>query len=99
MVNRPRIDCVPRQVCGVYPLVSVVMPVYKGEPFPDEAIWSIRRQSFNDFEFLIVDDGSVDASTDRDKLRAEIIKHYRSYFEFTIRLGQHCAVSGLAEKS
>jgi len=38
------------------------MPVYNGERFLAEAIDSILGQTFADFEFVIVDDGSTDAS-------------------------------------
>ena len=51
------------------PLVSVVMPVYNGEKYLAEAIESILAQTLSDFEFLIVDDGSQDASS-------EIIQSY-----------------------
>ena len=44
------------------PLVSVVMSVFNGEPFVREAVDSILRQSFHDFEFIIIDDGSSDGS-------------------------------------
>ncbi len=44
------------------PLVSVVMAVYNGEQFLQEAIDSILGQSFTEFEFIIVDDGSEDQS-------------------------------------
>lgn len=42
------------------PRVSVLMPVYNGEPYLSEAVDSILAQSFADFEFIIVDDGSTD---------------------------------------
>ena len=42
------------------PLLSVVMPVYNAERFVEEAIKSILRQTFTDFEFIIIDDGSTD---------------------------------------
>jgi len=46
------------------PLVSVVMSVYNGERYLREAIESILTQTFADFEFIIIDDGSTDASRD-----------------------------------
>ncbi len=44
------------------PGVSVIMSVYNGERYLAEAIRSILDQTFTDFEFLIVDDGSSDRS-------------------------------------
>jgi glycosyltransferase involved in cell wall biosynthesis len=44
------------------PRVSVIMPMYNGLPFVKEAIGSILDQSFQDFELLIVDNGSTDGS-------------------------------------
>jgi len=41
---------------------SVLMPVYNGERFLREAIRSVLNQTFTDFEFLIIDDGSTDKS-------------------------------------
>jgi len=46
------------------PLVTVLMPVYHGSKFLDEAIESILNQTFTDFEFLIIDDESKDNSLD-----------------------------------
>jgi len=40
--------------------VSVVMSVYNGEKYLREAVDSILGQTFRDFEFIIVDDGSTD---------------------------------------
>src|SRR4051794_6833690 len=42
--------------------LSVVLPVFNGEASLDEAISSVSRQSFGDFELLVIDDGSSDGS-------------------------------------
>lgn len=44
------------------PLVTVLMPVYNGEEFLNDAIISILGQSFEEFEFLIINDGSTDST-------------------------------------
>jgi GT2 family glycosyltransferase len=44
------------------PTVSVLMPVYNAEQYLAEALESILGQTFADFEFLIVNDGSTDRS-------------------------------------
>ncbi len=44
------------------PKVSVLMPVYNAERYVAEATRSILDQTFGDFEFLIIDDGSTDGS-------------------------------------
>jgi glycosyltransferase involved in cell wall biosynthesis len=44
------------------PTVSVVMSVFNGEAFLQEAVESILRQSFRDLEFIIINDGSTDGS-------------------------------------
>jgi len=51
------------------PLVSVVLSVYNGEKYLLETIESILNQTYNNFEFIIIDDGSTDKSL-------EIIKSY-----------------------
>ncbi|HIK38766.1 MAG: glycosyltransferase [Geminocystis sp.] len=43
-------------------LVSVVMPVYNGEKYLEEAVESILAQSLPDFELIIINDGSTDKS-------------------------------------
>lgn len=52
------------------PKVTVLMPVYNGEKYLREAIDSILDQTFTNFEFIIIDDGSLDNSV-------EIIKSYQ----------------------
>lgn len=46
------------------PLISVVMSVFNSESYVKEAIDSILNQTFGDFEFIILDDGSTDGSVD-----------------------------------
>jgi Glycosyl transferase family 2 len=45
------------------PTVSVVMSVYNGEAFLREAADSILNQTYRDFEFIIIDDGSTDRTS------------------------------------
>lgn len=51
------------------PEVTVLMLVKNGEKYVRDAIDSVLKQSFNNFEFLIIDDGSTDKT-------ASIIKSY-----------------------
>lgn len=46
------------------PTVSVIMPVYNGERYLHQALESILTQTFTDFEFIIIDDGSTDNTWD-----------------------------------
>lgn len=51
------------------PFVSLILPVYNGDPYLAEAIDSILNQTWKDFELIIINDGSLDGS-------AEIIRGY-----------------------
>lgn len=44
------------------PKISVIMSVYNGERHLKEAIDSILKQTYNDFEFIIINDGSTDGT-------------------------------------
>jgi glycosyltransferase involved in cell wall biosynthesis len=53
------------------PKLSVVMSVYNGERYLDECMQSILQQSFTNFEFIVINDGSTDNSL-------EILKRYQN---------------------
>jgi len=67
--------------------VTVLMPVYNAQNYIEEAIESILGQTFSDFEFLIIDDGSMDRS-------AEIIN---SYHDDRIHLVQNDVNLGISK--
>lgn len=52
-------------------LISVILPVYNGGLYLSDSIESILKQTFIDFEFIIINDGSTDDSL-------ELIKKYAS---------------------
>lgn len=52
-----------------HPQISVLLPVYNGETYLRETIESILNQTYDNFEFIIINDGSTDRT-------ASIIKQY-----------------------
>ncbi|RNI24547.1 glycosyltransferase family 2 protein [Rufibacter latericius] len=68
------------------PAITVLMPVYNSEKFLAAAIESILHQTFQDFEFLIIDDGSTDQS----------LAIIRSYDDPRIRFYQNEQNSGIS---
>lgn len=51
-------------------LITVAMPVYNGGKYLAEAIESIFAQTYTNFEFIIIDDGSTDSSL-------QMLQHYQ----------------------
>jgi len=69
------------------PYVTVLMSTYNSEKYLNEAIDSILNQTFKDFEFIIIDDGSTDRS----------LKILKSYKDPRIRIVQNESNIGLAK--
>ena len=73
------------------PLVSVVMPVYNQERYVTDAVTSILTQTFQDFEFIIVDDGSTDRTPEILKTftdpRIIIVRQQNAGFIAALRFG------------
>ncbi len=47
---------------GTAPRISIVLPVYNVAGYVGACLWSLREQTFEDFEVIVVDDGSTDGS-------------------------------------
>ncbi|MEC8133817.1 MAG: glycosyltransferase, partial [Bacteroidota bacterium] len=44
------------------PFFSIIIPLYNKEKFIENTIQSVLGQSFEDFELIVVNDGSTDTS-------------------------------------
>lgn len=44
------------------PVVTIGVPVFNGENYLDEMLWSLRRQTYDDFEVIVSDNGSTDGT-------------------------------------
>jgi teichuronic acid biosynthesis glycosyltransferase TuaG len=69
------------------PLVSIVMPAFNSAAFIDEAIHSVIGQTYENWELIIVDDGSTDNTLD-------ILKQFKSEKIKVLEMGKN---SGAAQ--
>ena len=69
------------------PRVTVLMPTYNVATWVEEAIQSVLRQTYRDFELLVVDDGSTD----------DTLEHVRSIEDPRIRIAAFPDNVGLAD--
>ena len=74
------------------PMVSIIMPAYNVEKIIERSIKSVLRQSFTNFELIVIDDASTDTtgqvvesfSDDRVHYIRREINHYQQYKEIGI---------------
>lgn len=64
------------------PLVCVIIPFFNAEKFFQETIESVFAQTYNNWELLLVDDGSTDSST-------EIALQYAEKYPMKVRYLEH----------
>jgi glycosyltransferase involved in cell wall biosynthesis len=84
------------------PKISILTTVYNGEKFIEETIKSVLNQTFKDFEYIIVDDGSTDSTgaiVSKFQRKDKRIRYVRTpinrgYFNFheSINVGLHMCV-------
>jgi glycosyltransferase involved in cell wall biosynthesis len=70
----------------IKPLISVIMPVYNGEKFIRETMNSILNQTYQNFEFIIVNDGSADSTQ-------QIINSYNDKRIVSLKLASNQGIS------
>lgn len=62
-----------------YPLVSVIIPLYNCERFIVQAVESILKQSYENYEIIVIDDGSTDESRQRLEPYFDRIRYIYQY--------------------
>ena len=70
------------------PTISVVLPMYNAEQYIAEAVASILSQTYQDFELIVVDDGSLDRS-------ASIVRGFNDTRIFIVSMPHSGLVSAL----
>lgn len=76
--------------------ISVVMAVYNGENYLQDAVESILAQSFQEFEFIIVNDGSTDSS---GHILDQLVDHRVKVFHLPKNRGAAAALNLAIEKA
>lgn len=73
------------------PYFSVIIPLYNKAPYVAKTIESVLRQTFNDYELIIIDNGSTDGSN-------EIVSKYSDPRIQIVRLDENVGVSNARNK-
>ena len=70
------------------PKLSVIVPIYNAENFLERCIDSLLAQTIEDFELILVNDGSTDSSK-------RICERYKSKDERIILINQQIVITAL----
>ena len=65
----------------MYPLVTIIVPVYQVSAYVERCILSIINQTYNNIECVIIDDATFDDSIDKCEI---IIKEYKGPIAFKV---------------
>lgn len=68
--------------------VSVVVPVYNTEKYLSQCLDSLKKQTLNEIEFILIDDGSTDASLEIMRRYAADDKRFKIYTQVNSGVGK-----------
>ena len=66
--------------------VSVIIPIYNVEEYLEECLQSVVDQTLEDLQVIMVDDGSLDGSTDIAKKFASRYDHFEYVRQVNVEL-------------
>ncbi len=78
------------------PLVSIIVSCYNHQEFITECIESIVRQTYNNIELIVIDDGSTDNSPG---ILQDLSQHYQFYYEHQPNMGLTRTLNKALEKA
>tara|TARA_R110001583_G_scaffold178083_2_gene333795 strand:+ start:22329 stop:23276 length:948 start_codon:yes stop_codon:yes gene_type:complete len=79
-------------------LVSIVTPVYNCEKYIEETIESVLAQDYQDIEYIIIDDGSIDSTPsilEKYQDRVEIVRQKNSGEQSAVNYGVRLALGSV----
>ncbi len=62
-------------------MISVIIPVYNAEKYLDECLVSVEKQTYRNFECIMIDDGSTDGSAEIAKSYALRDSRFRYFYQ------------------
>jgi len=78
---------------AVSPMVSVIIPVFNRESFIGQAIASVLSGNYDDFEIIVIDNGSSDGTIERvesyarQDRRVHLVKNRKNVIAYSLNLG------------